>query len=72
MKNKTRPRPSPVPQLDPEAAAIAARARRIAACEREVFAALAPILQAHHCRLGTIQEIVDGRPGPVTIRVFSE
>jgi hypothetical protein len=51
--------------------AVAAHAERIALCEREVLAALAPILQRHRCRLGTVQEIVDGQAGPTRVVVFA-
>ena len=52
---------------------IRARAatRRVALCEREVQAALVPILARYRCRLGTVQEIVDGRPGPVRVVVMA-
>ena len=55
-----------------EQQAVIARARRIATCEREVWEALAPILERHRCRLGTVQEIVDGRGGAVRIVVFAK
>lgn len=42
----------------------------IAACEAEVLAALTPILDKYHCRLGTFQQVIDGQPGPVQVRVF--
>ena len=58
--------------VDPEARAIIERARRVAACEREVLAAVAPILARYRCRLGTVQEIVDGQPGPVRIVVITQ
>jgi hypothetical protein len=77
--------PAAAPAPDPEARAtpapdlaqqdraeqvrVIARARRIARCEREVQAALAPILQRHRCRLGTRQEIIDGQPGDVRVVV---
>jgi|GEM_PF-3258179 len=57
------------PPLDVEAAAVAARARRVALCEAAVQAAVTPILQKHRCRLVTVQQIVDGQPGPVQIKV---
>jgi hypothetical protein len=57
--------------IDIEGQAIIARAHRIATCEREVWEALAPILQRHHCRLGTVQEIIDGQAGAVRIVVFA-
>ena len=56
---------------DLEALALAARARRVAACEREAQAALAPILARYRCRLGTVQEIVDGRPGLARVVVMA-
>ena len=59
--------PSPPP--DAEAAALIARAQRVAACSREVFAAIETILARHRCRLSTIQEVRDGRPGDVQILV---
>jgi hypothetical protein len=57
--------------LDVEALAVAARARRVAVCEREVQAAVAPILARYRCRLGTVQEIVDGRPGLARVVVMA-
>ena len=59
------PHASPPP--DPEALAVLARAQRTAACSREVFAAVEPILARHRCRLSTLQEVRDGRPGDVQI-----
>ncbi|MCC6192252.1 MAG: hypothetical protein IT318_24740 [Anaerolineales bacterium] len=65
------PVPPPGPAPDVEALARAARANRIAQCEKEVLAALGPILERHRCRLGTVQEVIDGQPGPVQVRVFA-
>jgi hypothetical protein len=64
---------SPIDRLVPdvEAQAIMARAARIAACEREVWEAVRPILERHRCRLGTVQEVVDGQAGAVKIVVFA-
>lgn len=62
--------PQPAAQPDIEAQAVAARLARIAACEAEVMAALTPILARYKCRLGTVQQIMDGQPGPTQIRVF--
>ena len=53
------------------ALAIIARARRVAECERQVLEAVGPILAAHRCRLGTIQEVVDGRGGAVRVVVMA-
>ena len=58
-------------ELDVEALAVAARARRVAVCELEVQAAIAPILARYRCRLGTVQEIVDGRPGLARVVVMA-
>ena len=58
-------------ELDVEALAVAARARRVANCEVEVQAAIAPILARFRCRLGTVQEIVDGRPGLARVVVMA-
>lgn len=55
---------------DIEAQAAQARAARVAQCEREVLAALSPILERYRCRLGTVQQVIDGVPGPVQVRVF--
>ena len=57
--------------LDVEALAVAARARRVAVCELEVQAAIAPILARYRCRLGTVQEVVDGRPGLARVVVMA-
>jgi hypothetical protein len=57
--------------VDVEALAVAARARRVAVCELEVQAAIAPILARYRCRLGTVQEIVDGRPGLARVVVMA-
>ncbi|MEP7359599.1 MAG: hypothetical protein ABI847_20270 [Anaerolineales bacterium] len=56
---------------DVEALALAARARRVAVCEQAVLAAIGPILARYRCRLGTVQEVVDGRPGPVRVVVMA-
>ncbi len=62
---------TPEAALDIEDQAAAARQARVNACEREVQAALAPILARYRCRLGTVQEVIDGRPGPARVVVFA-
>ena len=72
LKAKLNRVPSPpAPAADIEAQAAAARTARVAQCEREVLAALEPILARYRCRLGTVQQVVDGVPGPVQVRVFA-
>ena len=56
---------------DVEVLAVAARARRVANCEVEVQTAIAPILARYRCRLGTVQEVVDGRPGLARVVVIA-
>jgi hypothetical protein len=54
---------------DVEVLAVAARRLRVINCEKEVQAALKPILEKYRCRLGTTQQFMDGRPGPIQIIV---
>ena len=79
--------PAAAPAPDPEAQAtpapdlaqqdraeqlgVIARAKRVATCQAEVFAAIQPILARHRCRLGTLQEIKDGQPGVVRVVVVA-
>ncbi len=58
-------------KVDADAAGIIARAQRVSACEQQIFAAIAPILARHRCKLGTVQEIVDGQPGPMRVVVVA-
>lgn len=71
---QARPTPAatPAPAIDIEAQAIAARARRVARCEQELWPVMSAILEKHGCRIGTTQEIIDGNPGRVDVRVFSK
>lgn len=72
LKAKLASNPTPpAPPPDIEALARAAREARVATCEQEVMAALDPILRKYDCRLGTVQQVVDGVPGTVQIRVFA-
>jgi hypothetical protein len=61
---------APPPQ-DIESQALMARARRVRTCELEVFAAIRPILERYRCRLGTVQEVVDGQPGAMRVVVMA-
>ena len=58
-------------RLTVESGAIIERAKRVHTCQAEVFAAIAPLLEQYHCKLGTVQEIVDGQAGPVQIVVMA-
>lgn len=68
---KQRRKVPPAPAVDDEKLAEAARTRRILQCELDVLAAIEPILKRHRCRLGTVQQVIDGRPGPVQVKVFA-
>ena len=74
MAKRKKVAPLLAPALEPknvEALAAAARQRRTMECERAMMLALNPILAKYRCRLGTIQEVVDGRPGPTRIVVIA-